>query len=200
MTTEPREVRHHIYRRVVRDLLTGLQRPANVLQAVEVGVYKGELSVYLLTSLPQLRLYMVDAWAEIPEGHPYRRTGDRLAKSTQEEWDAIRREADCKTSFAVSRRRTLSLDSVEAAELLNDASMDLVFIDAAHDYESVKADIAAWWPKVRPSGILCGHDYGKRRLPGVTQAVNEFAARTGLAIEAPGGRMWIVRKPATTVD
>jgi hypothetical protein len=52
--------------------------------------------------------------------------------------------------------------------------VDLVFIDAAHDYESVKADIKAWTPHVKPGGILCGHDYGVSFLPGVKEAVDEI--------------------------
>ena len=32
------------------------------------------------------------------------------------------------------------------------------FIDAAHDYDSVRKDIAAWKPKVKPDGVLAGHD------------------------------------------
>jgi hypothetical protein len=41
-----------------------------------------------------------------------------------------------------------------------------------HDYENVKADILAWKPKVKPGGIMAGHDYGPH-APGVIKAVNE---------------------------
>ena len=48
--------------------------------------------------------------------------------------------------------------SVESASLMADGAFDLVFIDADHSYDSVRNDIAAWRSKVRPGGILCGHD------------------------------------------
>ena len=35
---------------------------------------------------------------------------------------------------------------------------DFVFIDGDHRYESVRRDIQAWLPKVRPGGIMGGHD------------------------------------------
>src|SRR5690606_20079473 len=35
---------------------------------------------------------------------------------------------------------------------------DLVFVDAAHDYESVKADFKAWAPHIRPGGRIAFHD------------------------------------------
>lgn len=40
-------------------------------------------------------------------------------------------------------------------------SVDLVFLDGAHDYKNVLADIQAWLPIVKPDGILCGHDYDR---------------------------------------
>lgn len=43
-------------------------------------------------------------------------------------------------------------------------SVDFVFIDAAHDYESVKADIEAWWPKVKEGGIIAGDDFWVREF------------------------------------
>jgi hypothetical protein len=47
-----------------------------------------------------------------------------------------------------------------------------VYIDASHDYESVKEDIIAWLPKVKKGGIICGDDYTPG-WPGVMRAVNE---------------------------
>jgi hypothetical protein len=40
-------------------------------------------------------------------------------------------------------------------------------------YQEVKNDIAAWYPKVRTNGLLCGHDFN---MDGVNKAVREFAS------------------------
>ncbi len=66
------------------------------------------------------------------------------------------------------------MPSVKAASLFRDRSLDFVFIDARHDYESVKADITAWLPKVRVGGWLTGHDYHPGCWDGVVQAVHEL--------------------------
>lgn len=63
-------------------------------------------------------------------------------------------------------------DSVKAARLFAPGSIHMAFIDAAHDEESVAADIRAWWPKVGPGGILAGHDYWE--FPGVKSAVDRL--------------------------
>lgn len=49
-------------------------------------------------------------------------------------------------------------DSAESAAKIADKSLAFCFIDAAHDYESVKRDIAAWKPKIKPGCALAGHD------------------------------------------
>lgn len=48
--------------------------------------------------------------------------------------------------------------SVEAAKAL-DVMADLINIDAAHDYKSVKEDILAWYPHLKEGGIMCGDDW-----------------------------------------
>jgi SAM-dependent methyltransferase len=68
--------------------------------------------------------------------------------------------------------RVMRLPSVVASVHFEDGSLDLVFLDADHRREFVLADIAAWWPKLKPGGVLCGHDY-TRHLPGVIAAVDE---------------------------
>lgn len=68
------------------------------------------------------------------------------------------------------------MDSISASKRFKNNSLDFVFIDAAHDYESVKADILAWLPKVKNNGILAGHDYYPEHPEycGVYQAVHEI--------------------------
>lgn len=80
--------------------------------------------------------------------------------------------------FASDHRRTvLEMRSVAASQHYGDRSVDVVYIDADHRYESVRADIEAWLPKVRRGGFLCGHDY-HGGLPGVMRAVDELFQNT----------------------
>ena len=79
-------------------------------------------------------------------------------------------------------------DSVLAAKNMPAGSVFAVFIDASHDYESVKEDIIAWLPKVRSGGYICGHDYSKQFLS-VVQAVNDVVGKPEVI-----GESWIVKK------
>ena len=67
----------------------------------------------------------------------------------------------------------IKMISWEAADLYKDESLDFVFIDAAHDYESVKKDINAWYPKIKKGGVIAGHDYFTSPS-NVKRAVDEF--------------------------
>lgn len=50
-------------------------------------------------------------------------------------------------------------ESTVVASTFRPESADRVFLDGAHDYESVVADIRAWLPVVKPDGLLVGHDF-----------------------------------------
>ena len=88
------------------------------------------------------------------------------------------------------RCRIIPKPTVEAAKDVDDASLDFVFIDAGHGYHNVKADVIAWWPKVKPGGWFGGHDYGSGH-PGVVRAVDEsFRDRVK---QEPGRIWWVTR-------
>jgi predicted O-methyltransferase YrrM len=72
------------------------------------------------------------------------------------------------------------------------AKADVIYIDAGHDYASVRADIESYWPLLTDDGVLIGDDY--RQWPGVTRAANEFAGKVGNPIYATTGKFVIPRK------
>ena len=82
--------------------------------------------------------------------------------------------------------------SVEAAKDFTDGSLDAVYIDAAHDEDSVREDIKTWRPKIKPGGILSGHDYV---LPFMGKLLNEEGF---LKITVSPDTSWCVTIP--TVD
>jgi predicted O-methyltransferase YrrM len=81
----------------------------------------------------------------------------------------------------------LPLDSINASELLKALAVqiDMVHIDAGHDYASVTKDIAAWWPLIRVGGILIGDDYFVEPpvWPEVKKAFDEFTAKRNLQFD-----------------
>jgi hypothetical protein len=76
--------------------------------------------------------------------------------------------------------------SWEAASRFDDGAVDFVFVDADHAYESVIRDIRAWLPKLRPGGIIAGHDYFN--YASVRRAVEEIF-QDRFEVE---GSVWIV--------
>lgn len=57
---------------------------------------------------------------------------------------------------------------------LGEEKFDMIFLDAMHDYDNVRADLKKWYPHLRSGGVLACHDYGHHDFPGVKEAVDEF--------------------------
>ncbi len=81
-------------------------------------------------------------------------------------------------------------DSVSESSNYDDEYFDIVYIDASHEYEYVKSDIIAWYPKVKNGGIICGDDYHPG-WPGVIEAVNEVFSDK---IKICGTTQWWIKK------
>jgi hypothetical protein len=131
----------------------------------EIGVCEGELS-RLIWKQPQIySYYLVDPldWEHVKDIPKEPVRAPQQVLNTR--YSAIVEAMPPHTKF-------LRMTSLDAAKLVPDKSLDFVFIDALHDYDSVKADIKAWLPKVRDGGILAGDDYANKKF-GVTKAVDE---------------------------
>ncbi len=84
---------------------------------------------------------------------------------------------------------TMRGDSAQTGRLFAADTFDLVMIDADHRYEAVKRDIEVWRPKVRPGGVMMGHDYTHLHAihPGVKRAVDQMFDTPPTVVES----LWI---------
>lgn len=65
--------------------------------------------------------------------------------------------------------------TTKAAHQVSDKLFDFVFVDATHTYKAVKEDCKLWIPKLKDTGMLCGHDYCEAfDNGGIIKAANEL--------------------------
>lgn len=137
-----------------------------VRSIAEIGVWRGKNAFFLRHLFPDAHLYLIDPWALTAEylekGEPPLREQEAYEESFKIVTGIFK--GDEKVSII---RKT----SIEGAKDVPD-ELDLVFIDGAHDYDSVMQDIATWRKKTRKGGMLSGHDF-QRNFPGVMRAVDE---------------------------
>ena len=86
----------------------------------------------------------------------------------------------------------LKMSSDDAIEIFNDESIDIVYIDAMHDYAAVDNDIENWIKKIKPNGFIAGHDYSER-WSGVVQAIDKHFGNPDKVFKDTS---WVVRKLA----
>lgn len=162
------------------------QLPTFDAQVVEVGCFLGHSVAYMATLVRDAgnmaNIVAVDTFEGSDE---HKRKGVTISINTVRE--------NLKRCGVDEHVMCIEGMSVEVAKTWEDERFDFVFIDAAHDYKSVKADIEAWWPKVTPGGILAGHDYCKSWLDVMT-AVDEIFPNRNLTSKS----VWWIRKQEQT--
>ena len=132
----------------------GIMSNQKPLRCVEIGSHKGE-SALIISSFPFIEKLTCVALCKYSEFQ------ERLKQ---------------KIKYGVVD--FVQASSIEYADLIENNSVDFVYIDAKHDYDSVKQDLSVWFPKVKIGGFLAGHDYDKNQWPDVVQAVDEFFSYT----------------------
>ncbi len=144
----------------------------------EIGVDRGDFTQQILEHAQPAVLHLVDNWAT-------RRYNDAKA-------DAVKaRFADRIADGRVVLHRALSLQAVGD---FADASLDWIYIDSSHAYDVTAQELRAYAPKMKPDGIIAGHDYSmgnwaKGFRYGVIEAVHEFCVRDGWEM------VWLTLEP-----
>ncbi len=150
------------------------------LVGVEVGVKEGVNAEDILKNLNMGKLYLVDIWGFfITEG---------VCINYENEYEKVLKKFENDKNVIIKKQTSL-----DAVKEFKDNSLDFVYIDACHQYLSVKADIKAWLPKIKKGGVLSGHDYEKDVWHGTIKAVDEFIKETNYKLNTKETDWWITK-------
>lgn len=140
-------------------------------RGAEIGVWEGSYSEVICQQMPGVELLCIDPWM------PY--SAYREKKNDPPRLDAAYRftvERLSKYSCQIIRKT-----SVDAAKQIPDGSLDFAYIDGNHARAFIDEDLRTWMPKIRPGGILSGHDYSDRKsFIEVKPAVDAFVRERGI--------------------
>ncbi len=135
--------------------------PPNAVVA-ELGVHRGDFSALILQTASPAKLHLVDTWDR----------KELLALVEQKFATEI-------ASQQVEIHTGLSTTVVDD---FNDNYFDWVYIDTDHSYATTKAELEKYSRKMKPAGIMAGHDFitgnwnGSVKY-GVIEAVYEFCVQ-----------------------
>jgi len=160
---------------------------------VEVGSWKGRstsyMAVEIINSGKKIKFDCVDTWLgsieHIEPSSPF------FVKELITDMDWLYYDFLNNTRPVCDVINPIRSSSLNSVNLYENRSLDFVFIDASHEYEDVKKDILAWYPKVKKGGFIGGHDY--TTFEGVTRAVNELIINKGMNYNLKNS-YWIHRK------
>lgn len=169
-----------LYARMVRKAKDGAH-------FVEVGSWKGRSATFMAVEIANSRKRIlfdcIDTWKGSKEP---KHLADPSVKNGTLFSEFMRNTEPVKRLIS----NVIVMESIQAAKKYQDGSLDFVFIDAAHDYDNVKADLEAWFPKVKEGGLLAGDDFYHK---GVERAVTErFGHHIELERGSGTGWQWCV--------
>ncbi len=129
---------------------------------VEIGVWEGENLKRVVTECANVKkIYGIDPYQ--PYGNWKRFVDiDSLESAKKQALDNV---ADLNNVELIIKT------SSDASSDFEDDSLDFVFIDGNHSFESAYNDIVTWYPKVKTGGLFSGDDF---IIDGVNDALYKF--------------------------
>jgi hypothetical protein len=160
----------------------------------ELGVYRGDFSQIVIDTCAPSKYYLIDNWRfDIGQHNPFgdltenfanfrgqvhwRHYGDDPSQHQEENFRYVTERFAANPAVELIRDET-----VKGLERLPDHHLDVIYIDANHQYEHVLRDMMHARKKVKPGGIMIMDDFyegpgGYEQNEGVMAAVNTFMKR-----------------------
>lgn len=137
---------------------------------VEVGVCEGYNALGILTNWEMEMLHLVEI-------------DSNMSRLIEHMLDPISRSYELHIG-----------DSVDVSAEFADESLDFVYLDDDHEYEGITRSLNAWYPKVKPGGVICGHDFDT--CGAVGDVVRGFFDAHGLRLFTEDVDWWGVKPSA----
>lgn len=149
---------HNINRTIIAKTLDEL----GLTHGAEIGVAEGLHAEVLCKYISNPILFCIDAYKKYP-GYEEYSDPDKCYQEARNRLDIW--GVNWLTDF-----------STEIVKQFRDNELDFVYIDGGHDFLNVAQDICLWSKKVRPGGIVFGHDFkrSKRRPVHVKDVVPAY--------------------------
>lgn len=140
-----------------RGSLAILFRELKFSAGVEIGVMDGRFTEVLCRENPQCTIYGIDPWINWSK-HTYRH-------HYKDDNDAERFRVAAQNRLSRYKNGVLLKDfSLEAAKSFSDSSLGFAYVDGDHHFRTVVDDTDTWLEKIKPGGIISGHDYVRSDL------------------------------------
>ena len=155
-------------------------------EGVEVGVAWAGYSRQILSQWKGRKLWLVDPHEDYPD-YKEDTTLMQLDLYPEGVWRWI-------ISEQPNRAALIPFHSIQAAPLFRSESLDFVYIDGNHSYKHTMLDLDAWHSKVKPGGIVAGHDYLNKLDEGwhceVKRAVDDWIKEPQIDLKVTPDLTW----------
>jgi hypothetical protein len=164
------------------EMISEYCNPGDVI--CEIGVFLGEFAQKFVETRPS-KLILIDIWEGTcgsgdQDGNNYRDF------NMNDVYKQIIKDAQNIPFIDVCRGY-----SANVLQQFPDNYFDFIYIDGDHSYNGCKIDLTLSYKKIKPNGIIAGHDYEMNMTKtnnyynfGVKKAVDEFCFEHGLQIMA----------------
>lgn len=146
----------------------------------EIGVCRGHNAATLYIATKPSKLFLVDTWEIDLETKKYHPIGLQYDNWQDEVSNLFAHEIE---DGRVELYKGLSVDFLSSIE---DGYLDWIYLDADHNYESIKPEIELACKKVKSGGYIMGHDFmvhEKAWKAGVIRAVIETIQEGKIVME-----------------